>query len=132
MKLKLNLRDLSDEGIFKAQTYIKKVVGVEFPDDSSPEWGKILAYNVIRNCIVHNSGQLNVERNSKGVERVRELSNNSSHFEINEKNEIKLNRDFSLEFLKTSELFLDKLYKPISMISLNTSSNYEDTFNYLT
>ena len=39
MKLAMSVKDLAGKGIVRSQTYMKKVVGLRFPD-TSPEWGK--------------------------------------------------------------------------------------------
>ena len=51
-KLKLCWNDIDGKGVEKAQKYLKKYVGVAFPDDS-PEWRDILIFQHIRNLVVH-------------------------------------------------------------------------------
>lgn len=53
----LTLRDVSGKGIFLAKTYLVKVLRVDMPF-RSPEWCEIQNYNKLRNCIVHNEGEL--------------------------------------------------------------------------
>jgi len=51
----LDLSDLRGEGIGLAKTYLKKVQGIAFPDQSR-EWNRLSYYRKIRNCLVHNDG----------------------------------------------------------------------------
>ncbi|MBI4231956.1 hypothetical protein HY605_01875, partial [Candidatus Peregrinibacteria bacterium] len=63
----IKLDDLRGRGILKAQAYLKKVVGITFPDQT-PSWKDIVAYNHIRNLIVHNDGVLDNNDNSEKAE----------------------------------------------------------------
>jgi hypothetical protein len=59
------LKDLRHSGINKAQVYLKKVVGINFPD-TSEEWKKLnINYNLIRNHFAH-SGQQTISSATKG------------------------------------------------------------------
>jgi hypothetical protein len=54
-KLDLSPSDLSDKGISRAKTYLKKVARVAFPDDGA-DWADIVALNEIRNIVTHGAG----------------------------------------------------------------------------
>jgi len=48
----IKVNDLSDEGVFKYQKYLKKVVGINF-DTLNTEWTEITKFNKLRNLMVH-------------------------------------------------------------------------------
>ena len=52
-KYKLSASDCKGKGIDQAKTYLKKFVGIDFPDQSE-YWNKITNYRKVRNKIVHN------------------------------------------------------------------------------
>ena len=55
-KLPLSLKDLSGNGMTRARNYLSKVAQVEFPNGK--EWQEIRIYGKLRNCLVHNSGEI--------------------------------------------------------------------------
>ena len=61
----LKISDIEGRGITAAQTYIKKLAKLPFPDQSS-YWDDICTYRDIRNCIVHRGGTI-ADKN-KGLE----------------------------------------------------------------
>lgn len=50
--------EIAGKGITRSQTYLKKIVGINFPDQDKT-WSKISDYNQVRNCIVHSGGRVN-------------------------------------------------------------------------
>lgn len=61
-QIPLALKDISGQGIRRCQTYIKKVVGVPFPDDE-PEWARIVNLNILRNHLAHRGPWVSVDGN---------------------------------------------------------------------
>lgn len=47
--------ELGDKGITRAKTYLKKIAGVPFPDQTA-DWDDIVALSEIRNIIIHGAG----------------------------------------------------------------------------
>lgn len=62
--LLIDIGDLNGSGIFRAQTYLSKILHVEFPS-SHRSWQRIGNYNKLRNCLVHTDGQLSKESNKQ-------------------------------------------------------------------
>jgi len=60
----IDLNDLNGAGIFRAQTYLTKILHVEFPS-SHRNWQRICNYNKLRNCLTHTDGQLSKESNKQ-------------------------------------------------------------------
>ena len=104
---KLKLSDLKHEGIIKAQVYLKSVVGIEFPDQTT-SWQDVKKYNLIRNYIVHNDSELDESEKAKEVRRFIEQKTTST---IDKGNKIKLSKEFSINFINTLRIFLGELYK---------------------
>jgi len=62
--LALGPGDISGKGINRSRLYLKKVVGLDFPDQHST-WHSIQSYVLIRNCIVHSGGRVGEDGNAK-------------------------------------------------------------------
>jgi len=107
---KLKLSDLKHEGIIKAQVYLKNVVGIEFPDQTT-SWQDIKKYNLIRNYIVHNDSELNVSEKPKEAEEIRRFIEQKTTSSVDTGNKIKLSKEFSIDFINTLRVFLRELYK---------------------
>jgi hypothetical protein len=82
---------------------------IPFPSESQ-EWEHITNYNLIRNIIIHNNSVLDDISNLKNVATIKKFIDSNPHISINSHNEMKLDSAFSIEFLKTAENFLYKLY----------------------
>jgi hypothetical protein len=52
------LKDFVGTGFRRAQQYLKKVAGVQFPEDA-PEWVAVLRLRELRTCVVHADGYIN-------------------------------------------------------------------------
>jgi hypothetical protein len=55
--LNVSLNDIGERGLRKPQLFLKKIAGIDFPDQAKP-WQELLAYYDVRNCIVHNDGEI--------------------------------------------------------------------------
>ncbi|MEO2223209.1 hypothetical protein [Priestia megaterium] len=103
----LKLSDIKGQGIEQASLYLKKVLLLDFPDNSK-EWHYIRKANLIRNCIVHSNGVISKSRSKdKLVKAIDEMS-----FVTKDHNgHINLESQFCLEFLENVHSFLRQLYK---------------------
>jgi hypothetical protein len=52
---RIRVTDLHGAGIHRARDYLKKVAGIQFPDDR-PIWTTVVRLHELRNCIVHAEG----------------------------------------------------------------------------
>ena len=103
----IKVTDLRGKGIFGAQTYLKKVVGIDFPDQTS-SWTDIVVYNRIRNFIVHNNGQLDDSNQAKKLES---FINAKPSISLDQLKYIQFSKDFCPEVIGTLESFFDELFK---------------------
>ena len=69
--------DLKGDIPSQAKSYLKKVAGVDFPDETT-EWGKIRVYQRIRNKIVHQGGTLDKKEQKNIKEALRGIKGGSS------------------------------------------------------
>jgi len=94
--LKLEVDDLKDTGIFKAQTYLKKVAGIEFPNGSH-SWNEIVFYHSVRNIIVHKEGRV---PEGKCEQAIKSFIGKKKWLKIDDRNRISFPDDFSAEVTK--------------------------------
>lgn len=105
----LDIKDITGQGIVRAQSYLKKVMNVDFPDNSQ-QWNDIMGYNVIRNLIVHNDGELGDNETSKKVKAF--VQGKTSVQIIDDK--LQLQQEFCIGFIKTINGFMDSLVEEIN------------------
>jgi hypothetical protein len=67
----IRVDDIKGTGIFAAQTYLKKVCKVTFPDNCR-DWQDILQMNKIRNVFVHRLGRMKRDSTWKGLPEYQE------------------------------------------------------------
>jgi len=103
---KLTLSDLKHDGIVRAQVYLKKVVGINFPDQT-PTWMDIKQYNLIRNFIIHNNGKIKGDPNK--LEPIMKFIDDHPSITLKDRERIVLSKEFSLEFIKTMGVFFSLL-----------------------
>jgi len=111
------------KGIRRAQRYLKKIIKINFPDQSTA-WTEILIYQAIRNIIVHNDGKLDNKENGRFKEIFRRLEDyikKKPSIHIDDFKRIQLSLDFILEMVTTIELFLNQLYE-----SIGTYGKYQE------
>jgi hypothetical protein len=118
-KLELGVGDLKHNGIEKAQVYLKKVAGLNFPEQS-PEWNYIKKCNKIRNCIVHN-GSL-IDENNKNLRDIIKSMNTirTDNFILEEK--IRLEKGFCFDFIQNMRTLLNDIsqeYQEIFKFTVN-------------
>ncbi|MBO2537637.1 hypothetical protein [Rummeliibacillus suwonensis] len=92
--IKLEVKDISGQGLEKAKIYISKVIGISSPFQSH-YWAKIQYYNQIRNAFVHNAGKYD-ENNKKQGNTLKNI-----HSIDVKNNEFILNNYFCLEVIET-------------------------------
>ncbi|MFB0831510.1 hypothetical protein ACEU2D_18145 [Brevibacillus laterosporus] len=102
LEIKLSDRDLSGSGIEKYKIYLKKVVGMPFPD-SIPEWSHIQKYNIIRNCIAHTQGNLEEMNNST---KIKDTISDLNNIELDNRSTIILKESFCDDVINTIDKFL--------------------------
>jgi len=56
--IKISLDDINGAGIYRAKTYLVKVLDTSFPFSNDRNWERIQWFSKIRNCIVHNEGKV--------------------------------------------------------------------------
>lgn len=105
----IKLDDLRERGISGARVYLKKIMGINFPDQP-PLWTDILVYKDIRNFIVHNDGRLG---DSDKAKKVKAFINARSSISLDHRKRIRFSGDFYLEVINTLESFFDELLKAL-------------------
>jgi hypothetical protein len=109
-KRQIGPRDLRDEGIFAAKIYLKRVIGIDFPDQKRP-WQEIVEYNRIRNIIVHEYGRVNL-KNDNG-QKVKSFVEKHSWIKLDNLNHIQLTENFYQEVIITLRDFFHELVATI-------------------
>ena len=105
----IRLSDLKGKGIFLAQLYYKKVVGIEFPDQSK-SWAEILKYNLIRNIFVHKEGHLSDDDKSK---KAADYIENKTSILLDKYCRIQLTKDFVPQAIDVIEDFFNEFFEVI-------------------
>lgn len=103
----LALSDIRGDGIERAKIYLEKVLKMNFPS-RSVEWQEIRNFSKLRNCLVHNSGNLSGLRNRDDAEALKRYVLSRLQLQI-EVDEILLERGFCYEALNIIGRFLYKL-----------------------
>jgi hypothetical protein len=55
---KLSFKDLNDKGLERIKNYMKKEIGIDFPDQTE-SWNEIKSMNKVRNVIAHRNSEVN-------------------------------------------------------------------------
>ena len=114
-KYTVELPDLAGKGIFKARTYLKKVVGIDFPDQFS-SWADIVIFTYIRNFIVHNDGQLD---KSNHVAEVKSFINQRQWISVDTLHErIQFTGNYYQKIIDILRKFFDELFAAISRMQI--------------
>lgn len=113
-RVDLDISDLRHNGIEKAQVYLKKVAGLNFPD-KSPEWNYIRKCNKVRNILIHNGGYIdgNNEKQIKEIESIKGIRLDKHFFE----NRIILDRSFCFEFIQKMRVFIKEVSKELNPLN---------------
>lgn len=104
--VELKLSDLADKGVRRAQTYLTKVAGVEFPS-TSKTWLEILTVGKLRNLIAHSEGKLTDDTDKALLRYIDEnkLLSRSQH------GGVQLGSDYSAYLAERFERFFNELHK---------------------
>jgi len=107
----LKISDIKGGGIIAAQTYIKKLAKLPFPDQSS-HWHDICIYRHIRNCIVHRDGKI-ADKNKELEEKIKKFRKRGLLVDLTSGKHISLSKGFCSKFVNIMEDFLKELFKGI-------------------
>ncbi|WPL43543.1 hypothetical protein [Priestia megaterium] len=110
----LELSDIKGQGIHQASIYLKKVLRIDFPDNSK-EWQYIKKANLIRNCIVHSSGDVSKSRNET---KLRNAVQDMPSISIDKMGYINLNDELCIDFIENVDLFLKQLYAAVYKVDV--------------
>ena len=111
----VGLADLKGSKISTAQIYLKKVVGIDFPDQSS-SWADIIIFTHIRNFIVHNDGQLD---ESNRATEVKSFINQRKWISLDTLQErIQFTGNYYQEIIDILRKFFDELFAVLSKIQI--------------
>ncbi|GAG69304.1 unnamed protein product [marine sediment metagenome] len=105
----IKLTDFQGKGIFRVQTYLKKVAKIDFPDQTS-SWDDIVSYNHIRNFIIHNGGRLDNSNRGKEVES---FITDRPSMNLDHLKNIQFSKDFCPEVIGTLKSFFGDLFKTL-------------------
>lgn len=103
-KLMIDINDLNGAGIFRTQTYLSKILHVDFPT-SHRAWQRICDYNRLRNCLVHADGQLSKDSNKQLLKFIKA----HKHLEVNVLVKVQLQEGFVPEVCATMAQFVREL-----------------------
>lgn len=113
-KPSVRLQDLVGKGLRRAHQYLKKVAGVEFPEDM-PEWIEIQRLQELRNCIVHADGCLKGD-----AVALKKWINGTPGLRLSPGGVVTLERGFSdaviRSYIRFAEAF-DELCKPLCLMA---------------
>ncbi len=108
--------DLKGKGINRSRKYLKKVVVINFPDNTN-EWKEIRKFNLLRNTIAHSNGNIIAGETDQEKLNNKELCayiEKSSIIDISSNFHIQLSKDFILHALDITEAFLIELFQNIA------------------
>jgi len=101
-KRKLSFKDLNDKGLERIKNYMKKEIGIDFPDQTEP-WNEIKSMNKIRNVIAHRISEVDPSDN-----KLIEYINKDNYFDI-QNNFLQLQNGAIKYLLSYIEIFLKEL-----------------------
>jgi hypothetical protein len=96
------MEDIQQSVIDRYRKYLKKFQGIDFPDQSR-EWGRIRAYQKIRNVIVHNGGR--VDDSHKHAKCIRNFIGQNSDLVLIDQDQVYVTRQGNLDFIDILEVF---------------------------
>ncbi|MBI2837186.1 MAG: hypothetical protein HYX75_02655, partial [Acidobacteria bacterium] len=99
--------ELRGSGIARAQTYLKKLAGMPFPDHV-PEWNEIVHYEAIRNLIAHCDGVIERSRDKEKL-RMYVLRKQGVLGTVPGLEHLELSEAFCVEMVATLRAFFDLL-----------------------
>ncbi|MFT5206913.1 MAG: hypothetical protein ACI9CF_000654 [Candidatus Omnitrophota bacterium] len=105
--IELTLGDITGLGIQRARVYLKKVIGVEFPDQDST-WHEITMYQKIRNYIIHQNSTLDDSESSNAIRDY--AHKRGKQFRVHKDNTIWFSGEFCSEAIENIGTFFKTLY----------------------
>ncbi|MBN3553296.1 hypothetical protein JYA63_03395 [Fictibacillus nanhaiensis] len=102
---KEKLRSIKGSGIEKGKKYFKQVYGIHTPFESI-EWNNINDYNKIRNCLVHNGGDIDNISNANKQKELNVIINKIPTIELSNRGQILIQKEFCIEFCEVVKCFL--------------------------
>jgi hypothetical protein len=103
--LSLQPNDLRGRGIERSRIYLKKIVGINFPDQPESKWDILISYSRLRNNIVHNFAGIDLANNSKSGDLLLKFIRTQGTLGI-AGNRIYIDKGFLPEVNKVVETFL--------------------------
>ena len=106
----VDLKGAPDKSIKRARKYLVKVAGIKLPN--SREWCELMAYQKLRNCVVHNQGRLTSSKNDKRLEYLRKkYIPHQPYLSIDSlTDEVIFHKGFCEEVIKTVRVFFEQVY----------------------
>lgn len=96
-------------GLEKAKGYLSKHLG--YSDlFRGKEWGKIMKYNKVRNCLVHAGGKVSLMKDERVQEDVKKFIKETKGIEIDDNKKIELDSIFCEDFVKVTFKFLEMTF----------------------
>lgn len=105
----VELEDLRGNGIVRARRYLEKLADIDF-SFLNKEWDTILAFNKVRNCIVHSEGNIKESRNLNKLENI---VNETPGLNLRDERHIKVDREYIDATITNIEKFVDKLHHQV-------------------
>jgi hypothetical protein len=120
--LDLSLEDIKGQGIEAAQKYLKKVCRVPFPDANNPDWDAIQRARKIRNCFVHQLGQLKIPGSNRDNQLRSLVKSLSGKVDLRGDTQLVLRSGYCFEFMDIVSRFVKSVLKavPDEMITTGT------------
>ena len=103
----LSFKDLNDKGLERIKNYLKKEIGIDFPDQTE-SWNEIKSMNKVRNVIAHGNSEVDPD-DSNLIEYI----DKNSYFDVQD-NTLLLQEGAVKYLLSYIEIFLKELSCAIS------------------
>ena len=108
-KFSLDINDLTGKGIERARVYLKKVAGIDFPDETN-FWKDIIIYQKIRNSILHNDKKIV----DKDMEDIKKYITRTHSIEIDDSGRVIFHDNFCSEVIGNVYDFFVALFSSLS------------------
>lgn len=105
----IDLSELRGEGIVRAKSYLINFAGADF-DVLNGDWSKLVALNLVRNCLVHNEGIIN---GSRSENKLKNTVDSTAGIYSNHYSEIIIEREYIDNCIDVIESFLLDLYNQL-------------------
>lgn len=109
----LQASELRDKGIINSRTYLKKIIGLKFPDQIDA-WKEISMYNKLRNILMHAGGYINFLKSSNAL-IIEYIRANQKKMEITQDNYLRMHENFIEDVIKNYAAFFEQLFREIAL-----------------